>query len=198
MANLKLTDAPGCIGSVLIRKEDHPICQSCGFTNLCARLAERNEAALLKSLGIEKVSRDTGKKLMKGAEKMSIAELESPKYRDKKPLTVEGRRLMDQITRGGAHDALVEALKQERRTYVAHALQFVEPDWARDLMLLIWDNKGQVKKKDLRDYLTHDLGIKVMTASVYASNFINATTNLGLCTESPQQLRFTHVETVSE
>lgn len=195
MAKLKLTDAPGCIGSVLIRKEGHPICNNCGFTNVCARLAERNEVNLLKSLGIEKISRDTGKKLMKGAEKLSIAELESPKYRDKKPLTRDGGLLLGQMKRGGSLDALIEALKQERRSHVAHGLQFVEPDWTRELLLLIWDNKGQVKKKDLREYLHHDLGFKVMTASVLCSNFVNAVTNMGLCTESPQHLRFNHVET---
>ncbi|MDX5412863.1 MAG: hypothetical protein LPK02_07430 [Rhodobacterales bacterium] len=190
MAKLKMTDAPGCVGSVLIRKEDHPICRDCMFTNICARLAERNEERLLKSLGIEKISRDTGKKLMKGAEKLTIAELESPRYRDKKPLTREGIRVMNGIEAGVTKDEFRSAMTQERRTFVEHALQFIEPDWVRELLVLIWENKGEVKKKDLRDYLIHDKGIKTMTAGVYVANFVNAVTNMDLFTESPQNLKY--------
>lgn len=194
MGSLKLTDAPGCIGSVLIRKEGHPICQSCRFVNTCGRLASRNEERLLKSLGLEKISRDTGKKLMKGAEKLSIAELESVKYRDKKPLTKEGERLMKQIGQSGSADQFNTTLKLTSRVHVEHGLQFIEPEWARELIMLIWDNKGRVTKKDLREYLQHDKGFKVMTAGVYVAQFINATTNMGICKEDPKHVRFIHHE----
>lgn len=190
MAKLKLSDAPGCIGSPLIRAENHPICRNCGFKVVCAKLAARNEERLKEELGLRKLSDVTGKKLMEGSEKMTIAELENASIKDRKPLTAKGDQVRRSILKGGTEAEILSWLKRDcKRVEIEHALQFVQPDWARELLLLIWDNKGAVKKKDLRDYTENELGHPRMSALSLVSNFVNATTNMGLVVESKETLR---------
>ena len=189
MAKIKLSDAPGCIGSPIIRKEGHPICNNCPFKNVCAKLAQMNAKRLMDSLGISALSQDTGKKLTPGAERMTIAQLESPKFKDKKPLTARGRQTQSTMFKGVNVPQIIEVMDQSNRTLVEHGLQKVKPDWARELLLLIWDNNGSLKKKDLRDYMKHELGHAQMVALSHVSNFINATTNADLIKEDKETLR---------
>lgn len=189
MANVKLSDAPGCIGSPIIREENHPICRNCPFRNVCAKLAKLNEARLKESLGIEELSENTGKMLLDGAKRMTIAELESPAFVDKRPLTNNGRQLQSSMFKKIGVAGVLVAMEQKKRSLVEHALQEVKPVWARELMLLIHDNKGTVKKKDLRDYMHHELGIPKTMAVSNVSNFINATTNADLLKEEKEKLR---------
>lgn len=189
MAKIKLSDAPGCIGSPIIRKEGHPICKNCPFKNVCAKLAQMNAKRLMESLGITAISTNTGKKLTPGAEKMTIAQLESPKFKGKKPLTSRGRQMQSSMFKKVSVPEIVEIMDQTSRRLVAHGLQEVQPDWARELLLLLWDNGGALKKKDMRDYLRHELGHAQMSAASNVSNFINATTNADLIKEDKETLR---------
>jgi len=189
MANVKLSDAPGCIGSPIIREENHPICRNCPFRNVCAKLAKLNGERLKESLGLTTLSENTGKMLLDGAKRMTIAELESPAFVDKRPLTNNGRQLQSSMFKKLGVAGVMVALERDKRTSVDHALQEVKPDWARELMLLIYDNKGTVKKKDLREYLHHELGIPKTMAVSNVSNFINATTNADLLQEDKETLR---------
>lgn len=189
MAKIKLSEAPGCIGSPTIRKEGHPICNNCAFTNVCRKLSKMNEARLMKALGVTELS-TTGKMLTPGAEKMTVAQMQAPSFKGKKPLTTNGKRLQGQmLNKSGGAMGIIKAMEHDRRDHVAHVLQNVQPDWARELLLLIWDNKGTVKKKDLRDYSQHELGLSKTAALSYVSNFINATTNADVLLEDKETLR---------
>lgn len=189
MGKIKISDAPGCIGSPVIRKEGHPICNNCPFKNVCAKLAQVNAKRLMSSLGLTALSKNTGKKLTPGAEKMTIAELESPQFKDKKPLTNRGRQTQATMFKSISAPQIVEVMDKTDRRLVEHGLQTVKPDWARELLLLIWDNNGSLKKKDLRDYMRHELGHSQMVALSHVSNFINATTNADLLKEDKETLR---------
>ena len=189
MAKLRLSDAPGCIGSPIIRSEKHPICSNCVFTKICASLALRNAERLKKELGVEELSRQTGKKLIKGAEKLTIAQLESPAFKGKKPLTESGRKLQSSLLKGGSATDIVAAMKLPTKTHVEQALQFTEPDWARQCLVLIWENGGQIKRRDLGEYMEHELGYPRMSARSLTSNFINAVTNLDIFVEDKSKLR---------
>ena len=194
MAKIKLSDAPGCIGSSIIRKEGHPICNNCPFTNVCAKLARLNADRLMKDLGITAISEQTGKMLSEGASKMTIAELESPRFKGKKPLTNRGAALQSQMLRkSGGTMGILQALESKKRSLVDHALQNVQPDWARELLLLIWDNNGFVQKKDLRDYAQHELGMSRTASVSYVASFINATTNADILNEDKETLRLNNV-----
>jgi len=190
MATVKLSDAPGCIGSPIIRAEDHPICRNCLFTNICGKLATRNKARLEADLGISELSKDTGKKLVKGAEKLTIRQLEDPNNIDKQPLTTAGKRMQGLLlTNLSGPEQLHDALKQSDRQQAEHDLQFVKPVWAAKIMLLMWDNDGEITKKDMREYMTHDVGLTQMVVNVHASTFINAMTNLDLIKQDKTKLR---------
>lgn len=195
MANIKLSDAPGCIGSPIIRDENHPICRNCPFKNVCAKLAVLNEKRLKEALGIETLSSNTGKMLTEGASRMTIAELEAPAFVGKKPLTNAGRQLQRSMFKKIGVSGVFVALENKRRDLVAHGLQSLKPEWSQELLLLIWDNKGVVKKKDLRDYMQHELGIAKMMAVSNVSNFINATTNSDLLKEDRETLRLNNEAT---
>lgn len=190
MSKVKLSDAPGCIGSPIIRKEGHPICENCNFKNICAKLSHLNAKRLMDDLGLSALSSETGRKLIPGSEKLTIAQLESPAYKDKKPLTERGR-----ITQRGIFDksggtmGVLEVMQRTSRIAVKHGLQNVQPDWAQHLLLLIWDNNGSVTKKDLRDYLHHELGQSRTVSTGNVSNFTNATTNADLLKEDRETLR---------
>tara|TARA_R110000851_G_scaffold59347_8_gene137378 strand:- start:5648 stop:6232 length:585 start_codon:yes stop_codon:yes gene_type:complete len=194
MAKIKLSEAPGCIGSPVIRKEGHPICNNCAFTNVCAKLSKLNEGRLLESLGIDTLSDQTGKMLIKGANKMTIAQIESPSFKGKKPLTSRGAQMQNSMLRKmGGGNMLLKAMKAEERIVAEHAMRDMKPDWSRELMLLIWDNDGTVTKKDLRDYMHHELGHSKTLAVGYVSNFINATTNADVLKEDKEKLRLNDV-----
>lgn len=189
MGKIKLSDAPGCIGSPLIRSENHPICKACAFRNICARLAVSNRDKLIAALGIPELSAVTGKKLMAGAEKMTIAELESPAFKDKKPLTVKGKEVMTglrHVERDVLKDCLVGTKNRIERN---HSLQSVQPDWSKDLIMLIGDNRGLVKKKDLRDYMENELGYPRLSAVSLVSAFINGMTNADFLTETANSVK---------
>lgn len=148
-----------------------------------------NAERLKEELGLSMLSENTGKKLTKGTERYTIAELESPKYENKRPLTVKGKQTTDAIfKRVGGVEVVRNAMKLTSRTHVQHALQNVSLDWALECLLLIWDNAGSLKKKDLRDYVTNELGYSRTMAIVYVSNFINATTNADFIIEDKEKL----------
>lgn len=181
MAKMKLSDAPGCIGSPLIRNEKHPLCTKCNFTNVCGKLSKVNAQRLAESFGVARLSGDTGRKLLKGAEKMSVAQLEKAGEAGVRPETTRGAALRKQIFRKSSVKNLCDLLTNERRyNFIEHGLQFVEPEWARNVLSLIWQNGGAIKGRDMRTYLEHELGFKRSAAMSMASNFINATTNAGL------------------
>ena len=191
MAKVKLSDAPGCIGSPLIRSENHPICRNCLFTNICDKLASRNADRLKLELGIATLSKQTGKKLMKGAQKMSIAQLENAAITGKRPLTSKGREISNSMvskTKDGV-SGIMKALANSNRVHVEHGLQFVKPSWAGACLMLMWDNGGKLNKKDLRDFLHRELGFCRLTATSSVSNFVNAATNMDLIIEIKEQLR---------
>lgn len=192
MAKVKLSDAPGCIGSPLIRAERHPICRNCVFTNVCGKLAERNAERLKADLGIKELSPNTGKKLTPGAEKLTIAQLENAAYEGKKPLTAKGAQLQRSILKAGDTGRIIQIMIRKSRPHVEHGLQLVSPKWARELLLLIWDNDGEVRKRDLREHLEHGLGHKRFSAMSDVSNFVNATTNMDLTIEDKEKLRINY------
>lgn len=189
MAKVNISDAPGCIGSCIIRLENSPVCKNCTFTNICAQLSRRNAKKLRDQLGLKELSDNTGKKLMKGAEKIPIAQLESSAFEGKKPLTFKGDQLRRSMSKTTKTAEIIQILARNSRTDVDHGLQFVEPHWARQALLLLWDNNGVIKKKDLRDFLQHELGISRMVTLVNVSNFINAATNMNLVEETKESMR---------
>ena len=188
MAEFQMSDVPGCFGSSIVRSEDHVICRKCICTNYCKKISKVNAERMRKELKIEKLSGETGKRL--DNPDYTIAELESPRYKDMKPLTVSGEKLTRAMLRKINKSVLAETLRQTDRNIISHRLQFVEPDWALALLMLIWDNGGEIKKSDLRDYLMHDLGHGKMVAMTNISTFINATTNMDLTVDDGTQLRF--------
>lgn len=183
MAKVKLSDAPGCIGSSLIRKEGHPICKNCAFTNVCAQLAARNAVKLAAELGVEKLSGITGRKLEKGAEKLSIKEIE--KASGKRLLSKKGEALKKKIEKAISAEDLQRNISSDtgNRSVLEHGAQKLD-DWVKQLLLLIWDNNGLINKSELSAFLIHEMGVAKVSASTNAQAFVNALVHMDVLTES--------------
>lgn len=59
---IKLSNAPGCIGSPTIRAMEHPLCGTCAFKDICHQLALRNRARLVEDMGQAAVLRPVDRK----------------------------------------------------------------------------------------------------------------------------------------
>lgn len=79
-----IKDAPGCIGSAVIRSSSHPVCQACNFKTACEKLARMNAELIAGELGSQSIKIDEKPKAMqpKKPVKVKTASAVSPKVKD--------------------------------------------------------------------------------------------------------------------
>lgn len=169
---LKLSDAPGCIGSPVIRAQNYKSCapENCMFRGVCGQLAKHRGAQIKKDLNVASL-KNTGGALD-----------EKPSTKNAKP-TVDKRALTQ---RGAALVSSIKRLNMDRESILSiitsegeieDRLEGITPEYLAVTLRALWDTPN-LEKRQLKARFEHDIGMSALTAQSHVSIITNAFTHL--------------------
>lgn len=157
-AQRKLRDAPGCIGSIVVRKRIHPLCKTCEWRTWCAKIQAHNEQLLAKELAVD-------------------VKAVAPSYSG--ALSPKGADALAGFQRRGIEvEDIRRAMKMpEREAYKVTAEW--RPQFLKHGFLLLGKHKTLTRTR-LGESFRETFGWKQASASSHVTCFIDVATHLGI------------------
>lgn len=152
----KLSDAPGCIGSFVVRQADHPVCRACRFRTACGKMAEVARTRLHAEIGTAPCGNLVQRK-------------STPRQVVKPQLSIKGGLLVRKLMAQGLD-------RQKIITMTRAANLNVEPSFAATALSGL--TQQAMSKAQLRTLLQSRHGWCSNTAQSHVSIFVDAMTHL--------------------
>lgn len=170
MSKGSLRDAPGCLGSVVLRvrrAKPHPICTTCPYRTVCARIAKVNAERLNEILGVE-------------AAEHALVMPTSVSVTAKRPgtggLSVKGAKAVEALSRIGVTTDVVRRMVP-RADFIERSAHWT-PNYIRWGLDHLWRQGGRLTRVQLAKEFQRQFACSEQTAASRVSIFLDVTTHL--------------------
>lgn len=174
---MKLSEAPGCIGSPIIRSENATLCKSCTVRTVCGQLAVRTAARLARELGVEAIDPRQPGRAASGGKHVDI-KLAHRGTTDTKAPSAKSRALVAEAAKRGLDGANLAQVMALPPGEFAAAVRPIKPAHLRLAMICL--RRGAISRAALRDQFEKSLGLPRLSAQGLVSTTLGALTLLGL------------------